>query len=135
MSNKLFIDIIKENRKSSILAAFFKVLFALSVTFLSYYLSLLFDAFDKGRNEFYKSIVYACLILLSIVILSFVSDFFKALYIKATNKSLKNKMSEFSIDMSYDLIKYIREISHGIINMTVVHPREVFKRSKYFFYY
>lgn len=105
MSNKLFIDIIKENRKSSILAAFFKVLFALSVTFLSYYLSLLFDAFDKGRNEFYKSIVYACLILLSIVILSFVSDFFKALYIKSTNKSLKNKMAQFTIDTSYELIK------------------------------
>lgn len=105
MSNKLFIDIIKENRKSSILAAFFKALFALSVTFLSYYLSLLFDAFDKGRNEFYKSIVYACLILLSIVILSFVSDFFKALYIKSTNKSLKNKMVQFTIDTSYELIK------------------------------
>lgn len=105
MTNKLFIDIIKENKRNFILAAIFKVLFALSVTFLSYYLTYLFDSYDKGKSEFYRSIIYACLILLSIVILSFISDFFKALYIKATNKSLKNKMTEYAIDMSYDLIK------------------------------
>lgn len=105
MKNKLFLDIIKENKICFVLAALFKVLFAVSVTFLSYYLTYLFDVFDKGKSEFHRSIIYACLILLSIVILSFISDFFKALYIKDTNKSLKNKMSAFAIDISFDLIK------------------------------
>ena len=105
MKNKLFTDIIKENFKESILAVFSKILFALSVTFLSYYLTYLFDAFKKGRDEFYKSIIYVGIILLCIVILSFISDFFKALFIKSTNKSLKSKMIEFTIDSSYELIK------------------------------
>lgn len=105
MRNKLFLHIIKDNSKLTILAIFFKILFALSVTFLSYNLTYLFDSFSKGKTEFYKSIIYVGLILLSIVALSFVSDFFKALYIKNTNKSLKNKITEFAIDRTYDLTK------------------------------
>lgn len=104
MTNKLFISIIKENIKDTILAIIFNILYALSVIVVSYSLTMLFDAYQLGKNEFYKSIILMGIILSITIFLSFLSNYFKAKYIKKTNEILKLKMTDNVIQNSYDLI-------------------------------
>lgn len=52
-----------------------------------------------------------------------------AKYVMASMRDLETEVFRIIILNTKKEIKYIREISHGIINMTVVHPREVFRQA------
>ncbi|HFI0782517.1 TPA: ATP-binding cassette domain-containing protein [Streptococcus suis] len=104
MRNKLFIEIIKSNIKHTFLAITTQVLFALSVTLVSYSLSIMFDAYSKDKTDFYQSIIFVVIIVMITTMLSFISEYFKAKYIRKTNESLKEKITENTIEKSYSLI-------------------------------
>lgn len=104
MKNKLFIDIIKENFKETFWAIFFNILFGLSVVIVSYSLTILFDSYSLGQREFYNSIALVGVIFIVAVVLSFVSEYFKAVYIRKTNESMKLRMTDNVVNKSYDLV-------------------------------
>ncbi|QTU82847.1 ABC transporter ATP-binding protein [Carnobacteriaceae bacterium zg-C25] len=104
MTNKLFIRIIKENSKETTLAILFNILYALSVTLVSYSLTFLFDAYQSNQYEFYNAMMLVGVIVAVTILLSFLSDYFKAKYIRKTNRTLKLKMADSVMDHSYDLI-------------------------------
>ncbi|GGE30411.1 ATP-binding cassette domain-containing protein [Streptococcus himalayensis] len=104
MRNRLFIEIIKANIKHTVLAITTQILFALSVTLVSYSLSIMFEAYSKDKTDFYRSITFVGVIVMITTLLSYISEYFKAKYIRKTNESLKTKITENTIEKSYSLI-------------------------------
>lgn len=52
-----------------------------------------------------------------------------AQYVMSSMRDLETEVFKIMILNMKKEVKYIREISHGIINMTVVHPREIFRQA------
>lgn len=51
MSNILLYNIIKKNWKDTFIAIIFKILFAISITIMSYSLTFLFDSYKLGQID------------------------------------------------------------------------------------
>ena len=99
MSNILLYNIIKKNWKDTLIAIIFKILFAISITIMSYSLTFLFDSYKLGQNRFFRAICILGFIILVTVLLSFLSDYFKARYLKSSNILLKIQITENSSDL------------------------------------
>lgn len=104
MSNILLYNIIKKNWKDTLIAIIFKILFAISITIMSYSLTFLFDSYKLGQNRFFRAICILGFIILVTVLLSFLSDYFKARYLKSSNILLKTQITDNVVGNSSDLI-------------------------------
>lgn len=104
MSNILLYNIIKKNWKDTLIAIIFKILFAISITIMSYSLTFLFDSYKLGQNRFFRAICILGFIILVTVLLSFLSDYFKARYLKSSNILLKIQITDNVVENSSDLI-------------------------------
>lgn len=82
MRNNYLNKILIKNKKYTFLAIITKIIFSGSVVLTSLYLSILFDSYSISDAKFNKSIIAMFLIIFMTVIFSFISDYFKSLYIK-----------------------------------------------------
>lgn len=104
MSNTLLFKILKHSWKDTIWAVIFKILFAISTTLMSYSLTFLFDGYRAGQNRFFQTIWMVAGIIVATVFLSFLSNYFKARYLKSTNIFVKEKITDNIMKDSSDLV-------------------------------
>lgn len=102
--NHMLLSIIKKNWKDTIIAILFKIVFAISITSMSYSLTFLFDSYRSGQDRFFRAIfILACMISVTILF-SFLSDYFKARYIKSSNILLKIQITDNVVENSSNLM-------------------------------
>lgn len=95
---------LKENKGVTLLALVFKILFAVSVTLMSYSLTVLFDAYTLHPDKFLLSLAFVGGVMVVTVVLSWLSDALKARYIRAMNLSLKSMITDKVVQDSYEVI-------------------------------
>lgn len=104
MFNKRLLRLLKENKGVTLLALVFKILFAVSVTLMSYSLTVLFDAYTLHPDKFLLSLAFVGGVMVVTVVLSWLSDALKARYIRAMNLSLKSMITDKVVQDSYEVI-------------------------------